>query len=1817
MNNDIMKFYEYLATNTKLQVKLQTKLKNIKTKKEFEDFISIEIMPLANEKNYKFTQEDLINYEKENIKHLVNEDLINISGGLSPKSLILSGSLFSLILLGSGAFSGTAAHAVLPKTVIKNSADVMAKTTTVSNNENIKSTKSNQDNNITEQIEPTNSKTDDSQILPSLTEENFTAENPQPNNDSVSLLLSTNINKSSDLNLSGISQKDDNLNSLEFSEDSQTIDNNSTKVMKNYEPIPGQMSTQTVMGSSVLLTESLKQPNYVANMIYITDVLNLLDPYIYNISGTTEQFRFFDGNKTKITVGKPRNDTISAWEFNKDEGEGSPNFMRCLFPSSAGTLNVEGGNFDVPSFSRDCNPSPEMIACIAGYLYNYVRCENAGNVKKAKQELDYVINILKKSDKNKYQINRINKFFKNYLKYDLDYNATNNDTKKVQTCLYLIKNATHMIQNQEIANEKNLELRVLPKYITEKMLMCHFIQHFNQEEDVIRFYNKAKEVILINKDNDYDLNLAHSMNRIKIIYQIVNSISHVSNCPYNGPLVSNGNTQIVELTSNNKLKFKSDIFADCADTVIRHIINLLSYDDTNQWSFILEKNDNNKLLDSEINKILNAIKENNEIDKKSLKERIILFFYYQKTKGGADIASQEDRTFWNYVISNMDNESTEYPYKIIYCRQGNELKSGWINCLKSTYNILYALKSDDPNFKDKLTDAKKQIDNLIKNFSIKVSNNDLIKSLQDAILTTFGIITTVKIDEPKSISVSDKSKDIFSEINISKYDKNGNLLFSFPISHMPGHSQIDYSPCTVNNFNKNENNISTFISQDSVVQLLANTFNITCEQKSLFNEYFGPMLKDSNNLSSNSFLTNYNTLKFLKYIQGEGNNTDRIMLLLTSNSIAANNYSEINVFNNKKNNIVTLSQFIFDNYIKNKDHILHFFNIKNGNLIENNKLNKYATLKIMDVDNKKFLCKIKSNETLAIFYIGNDIELVVPKEILIDNTPYIVSEIIGTTNNNLTTIRLEKLTQKISICENAFENYKSLTTFKTAKSTVDLSIGKNAFLGCIKLKDFAISNAIASLFIDKQAFYDCQSLNTFSVPNINPIKSLYIGQLSFNNCGAIETFNISGPVKDLSIENEAFLNCTKLTKFNILNSTDSLCIGDSSFKNCELLEEFKVPANLTYLFIGKNSFEKCSSLKKFFTINNLKIESLSISSQAFSNCSSLTEFNIFTSSSIKSLSIGTQAFENCISLNTFLIPNNIKIEELSINSQAFLNCSSLTMFNIPNNSQIESLSIGNQAFEDCIALNSFFIPNNIKIKELAIGDQAFFNCSKLTNFNIPDNSLIKSLTVGKNAFTNCLLLNQFNIPNSITSLTFDDSAFAYCKSLQEFNIPKCVSLLYIGSTPFFQCHQPVKFNIPNSVKSLSISPIAFWHCEFMEKPIIPNSVTSLTILNSNFPQLNNSANSFVPPHFNNIFENSTENAKFNIPLYNSTTPSIGNILDGISLSLPEIPSSVTSLFIADNAFNGASNLKKFNVPSSISSLSIGNHAFDGSNIEIFNIPNDTQLTSLSIGNLAFSSCNHLRNFKIPPTVTTLFIDTYAFYSCSSLIDFEFSSNNLISSFEISKHTFDGCSSLINFNILKNNINSLQIGRMAFKNCSALEKFDVPDSVTNLVIDDQAFFKCSSLTNFNMPPKNIKSLHIGNLAFRNCQKLEKFNIPNSVTNLAIDEQAFFECSSLSEFNILCPISQLSIGKYAFFYCRSLSKINIPDDLLTLDINKHAFDNCTSLTEFNIPKNIKSLFIGKKAFFNCNNLSICKLDSVDSLFISDQAFEYTKIDIKNII
>ena len=409
-------------------------------------------------------------------------------------------------------------------------------------------------------------------------------------------------------------------------------------------------------------------------------------------------------------------------------------------------------------------------------------------------------------------------------------------------------------------------------------------------------------------------------------------------------------------------------------------------------------------------------------------------------------------------------------------------------------------------------------------------------------------------------------------------------------------------------------------------------------------------------------------------------------------------------------------------------------------------------------------------------------EVVIPEEILVDGTKYIVTRIRG----------------------DAFINCSNLTSIDIPNSVT--SIGNSAFHGCSSLTSINIPNSVTS--IESHTFCYCSSLTSINIPN----SVISIGSRAFCECSSLTSVTIPNSVT--SIGNDAFEYCSGLTSVNIPNSVTS--IGNDAFYQC---------SSLTAVYISdldswcKISFDdKCANplyYAKHLFIGNEEVTDANIPNSVtnigpytFSGCRGLTSITIPNSVT----SIEEYAFSGCSSLTSVNIPNSVT----SIESYTFENCSSLTSINIPNS----VTSIGNDAFRYSSSLTSITIPNSVT----SIGYNAFLGCISLTAVYISDldawckisfeSSSANPLYYAKRLFIENEEVTVLNIPNTVTSI--GSHAFYTCSSLTSIDIPNTVTS--IGEDAFELCSSLTSLHIGNSVTNIGRG--AFSLCK---------SLTSVTI----------------------------------------------------------------------------------------------------------------------------------------------------------------------------------------------------------------------------------------------------------------------------------------------------------------------------------------------------------------------------------------------------
>ena len=796
---------------------------------------------------------------------------------------------------------------------------------------------------------------------------------------------------------------------------------------------------------------------------YIRNALDPKDALIMNLSGTTERFRFMNGDIGQIEVGEAGGDGVPRLDFKKYAGEGSANLMTSLFPSSTGELSTEGGFSKNHPLSKNCNPDPELMASIVAYLHNHVRTTDE---KISAEMLDNNFNHLRKLedlDKKKFEKpndGKVYAFFKNKLKLDfssLEDLYRNQD--KLNTLKFLLRNAQYMIENQE-QNAKKTN-RILPQYTTERMLMCYFLNHFNTKEELGRFFKAAREKIIGETEvaSENLKSFPNNLDRGEMTKKILSKVKMNKDCPYKSQLTENGSAK--KVVGN---KFTSYTFQDCADTAIRHLVNLMGYNGENEWGFFLS-DAQEKDLNNNMDNIRKAIDGNGDVKPESLKDRFQAFIAYQR-KVGANDSSITTRSFWNAVVSNMNKNAGDDLFQVKYVQKnGNEVDTGYINMLKVTYNLLKSLgKINNEDLK-----------NSINALNEKTNGTELQKVIGE-LLNIFD--AKAKVGELKNF-VS-KNREIYGEIEVSTEGK------TFTISQEEGHACIEFNPIELEKLAGDEKD---FIAKDQIGQLLANRFNVDHEGTvSFFNSLYGNV-KIKNEFTEipkelGQHYANFHAMEFLKTFQGEGNNSLRIFQKFKKKYSEECLNSNVEVCRKKeekttagkliKEEKTTAGKFIFENYASKSDMALSSPNLRNM-FYNFAKSNGYIV-------NDEYIC-VPREDKISIFPTKANQKVVIPSTNF-GGKDYTVSEI------NCCMIDEP---QNIETVEFA-DGFKSET----------LTIDGNAFQGCRKLADFTIPDSVEKLTIGRNAFRNCTNLTNFTIPN--SVKELTIGENAFSGCSRCKVF---------------------------------------------------------------------------------------------------------------------------------------------------------------------------------------------------------------------------------------------------------------------------------------------------------------------------------------------------------------------------------------------------------------------------------------------------------------------------------------------------------------------------------------------------------------------------------------------------------------------------------------------------------------------------------------------------------------------------------------
>ena len=168
--------------------------------------------------------------------------------------------------------------------------------------------------------------------------------------------------------------------------------------------------------------------------------------------------------------------------------------------------------------------------------------------------------------------------------------------------------------------------------------------------------------------------------------------------------------------------------------------------------------------------------------------------------------------------------------------------------------------------------------------------------------------------------------------------------------------------------------------------------------------------------------------------------------------------------------------------------------------------------------------------------------------------------------------------------------------------------------------------------------------------------------------------------------------------------------------------------------------------------------------------------------------IANRAFEDCTSLKSIVLPEGLD----SIGDGAFKGCTSLISITLPSSlirlGQGEYDSYG--VFEGCTSLTSVALPESIR----AIQPNTFKGCTSLTSISLPES--VNSIE--SNAFEGCASLTQITLPDSLERVS--EGTFKNCTSLTSIALPESVNS--IESNAFEGCTSLTQITLPDETNTI-------------------------------------------------------------------------------------------------------------------------------------------------------------------------------------------------------------------------------------------------------------------------------------------------------------------------------------------------------------------------------------------------------------------------------
>lgn len=690
-----------------------------------------------------------------------------------------------------------------------------------------------------------------------------------------------------------------------------------------------------------------------------------------------------------------------------------------------------------------------------------------------------------------------------------------------------------------------------------------------------------------------------------------------------------------------------------------------------------------------------------------------------------------------------------------------------------------------------------------------------------------------------------------------------------------------------------------------------------------------------------------------------------------------------------------------------------------------------------------------------------------------------------------------------------------------------------------------------------------------------------------------------------AIADNAFNGNQSLTK--VIMQEGLTTIGEGAFSNMASLTEIVFPVSLRS--IGSN------------VLTGTNVEKITLASSFNKQIRYLFGNNI---ANVPASLVKIKYANGCTEINnTMWNVDKVKNEgdpvvlELAddwtiVPTSAFYNCQGIVSLIIPEGIQY----IYDQAFQDCRNLEKVVLPTTLR----EIWSYGFNNCVKITDFNIEDCSSLTRITY--QGLGNLDSLVEIRLPKNLDRLEtyaiawcdnleriifndkirkFDGWCFEGNQSLKEVVLPSSVE--EIGDGVFNNCTNLTFVIIPKGIDR--IYNWAFQQCYSLivlceeeskptnwssnwasNGPIVVWGYKETKTINGIKYALTNSNEAYILG-VEDLTQTRYEFAD-SVDGYDVVSVNLGGLFrNNTYVEEVVIPDFVDS--IPNNAFNGATSLKKVIFGENTGVTSIGNYAFANcSSLASIDIPNSVT----NISNYAFYQCNGLRSVKIPDSITTL--NEYTFAYCRNLTVVILP--NTITQMYYAAFGWDNAIQYVFYSgteqeryAISNNGNNYVFDRTWYYESSVTSTEFVSNDTYSYLIDNN-----NTIYNFTFVDKSFEEF--------------SFDSIENVEFTTISDSMFSECQNLKSITI--PASVTRIGMNAFYNCTSLENVLFEDNSQLLTIVSSAFSNCTSLSSIELPQGLTT--IGSSAFSNCSSLaSIIIPASVTS--ISDYPFDRTSVVI----